>query len=238
VRALLLAAGLGTRLRPLTDRTPKCLVPILGKPLLQYWLDLLLGGGIPEVLVNTHYLPGQVEAFLEQSPWRHRARMAYEPELLGTGGTILANRAFFGRDPFLVIHADNLSRFSLAAFLGAHAARPRAALLTMMTFDTDVPRSCGIVETDAEGLIVRYHEKVQDLPESCGRRANAAVYIFEPEVLDLIASFGRNFVDLSTEVLPRLLGRMATFHNDDYHRDIGTPEGLRLAEAEYVRRAT
>lgn len=238
MKALLLAAGLGTRLRPLTDRTPKCLVPVLGKPLLQYWLDLLLSGGIPEVLVNSHYLPASVDAFVRQSPWRDRVRLAYEPELLGTGGTVLANRAFFGREPFLVIHADNLSRFPLPAFLQAHQDRPPGALMTMMTFDTDVPWSCGIVERDARGLVVNYHEKVRDLPASLGRRANAAVYIFEPEVLDLLASFGRRFVDVSTEVLPRLLGRIATFHNDDYHRDIGTPEGLRLAEAEYVRRAT
>ena len=74
MKALLLAAGLGTRLRPLTDRTPKCLVPVLGKPLLEYWLDMLLGGGIAEVLVNTHHLAEQVEAYREASRWRFTAR--------------------------------------------------------------------------------------------------------------------------------------------------------------------
>jgi len=230
LRALLLAAGLGTRLRPLTDRIPKCLVPIRGKPLLSYWLDLLLPNGIDEVLINTHHLPKMVEAFREASPWRDRITLVYEAELLGTGGTILANRAFFGRRAFLVGHADNLSRFSVAKFLEAHARRPGQAAMTMMTFDTDSPSTCGIVETDAAGLVARFHEKVKNPP---GTRANAAVYIVEPEVVEFIASLGKTFVDLSTEVIPHFLNRIAVFHNSDYHRDIGNPESLRRAEAEY-----
>jgi mannose-1-phosphate guanylyltransferase len=230
LRALLLAAGLGIRLRPLTDTVPKCLVSIRGKPLLAYWLDLLLPNGISDVLVNTHYLPRKVEAFRDASPWRDRITLVYEPELLGTGGTILANRTFFGRKAFLVAHADNLSRFSVEGFLEAHARRPGAAAITMMTFDTDVPETCGIVETDATGLVVRFHEKVENPPS---RRANGAVYILEPEVVDFIVSLGKRFVDFSNEVIPSFLGRIAVFHNTDYHRDIGSPENLRKAEAEF-----
>ena len=230
MNALLLAAGRGTRLRPLTERIPKCLVPIRGKPLLEYWLDTLLSIGIREVLINTHHLAGMVEAFHATSPWRERVTLVYEPELLGTGGTIVANRKFFSREAFLVAHADNLSRFSVRAFQDTHARRPRGAVMTMMTFDTDTPSACGIVETDAEGLVVRFHEKVMNPP---GRRANAAVYIMEPEVVEFIATLGKRVVDLSTEVIPHFLGRIATFHNTEYHRDIGTPESLRRAEAEY-----
>jgi mannose-1-phosphate guanylyltransferase len=230
VNALLLAAGLGTRLRPLTDGTPKCLVPIRGKPLLQYWLDTLLADGIGDVLINTHHLAQMVEAFHASSSWRERVRLVYEPNLLGTAGTIVANRDFFGDEPFLVAHADNLSRFSFRAFAEAHAARPRCAAMTMMTFDTDAPECCGIVETDEQGLVVRFHEKVMHPP---GTRANAAVYIMEPEVVGFIASLGRLVIDLSTEVIPYFLGRIATFHNAGYHRDIGTPESLRRAESEY-----
>jgi len=230
VNALLLAAGRGTRLRPLTERIPKCLVPIRGKPLLEYWLDTLLSNGIREVLINTHHLAGMVEAFHATSPWRERVTLVYEPELLGTGGTIVANRKFFSREAFLVAHADNLSRFSVRAFQDTHARRPRRAVMTMMTFDTDTPSACGIVETDAEGLVVRFYEKVMNPP---GRRANAAVYIMEPEVVEFIGLLGKRVVDLSTEVIPHFLGRIATFHNTEYHRDIGTPESLRRAEAEY-----
>ena len=86
MRALLLAAGLGTRLRPITDHVPKCLVPIHGKPLLGYWLDMLLPNGVERVLVNTHYLPQAVQAFVAESAWRDSIEMVHEDELLGTGG--------------------------------------------------------------------------------------------------------------------------------------------------------
>ena len=230
MNALLLAGGFGTRLRPITDDVPKCLVPIHGKPLLAYWLDLLLSGGIGEVLVNTHYLPDSVARFCAESAWRDRIRLAHEDQLLGTGGTILAHRSFLDGGAFFVAHADNLSRFSVQAFRDAHARRPAEAVMTMMTFDTDAPSTCGVIETDENGLVVRFHEKVQNPPS---RRANAAVYIAEPDVIDRIAAIGRPFVDLSTEIIPNLLGRIGTFHNADYHRDIGTLESLRRAEIEY-----
>ena len=205
-------------------------MPVHGRPLLEYWLDLLLRGGIEEVLINTHYLASTVDDFCRASVWHERVTLTYEPDLLGTGGTILANRQFFGSGPFLVAHADNLSRFAVDAFIAAHLRRPRQAAMTMMTFDTDSPATCGIVETDASGLVVRFYEKVQDPP---GQRANGAVYIFEPEVSTFMASLGKDVVDLSTEVIPHFIGRIATFHNADYHRDIGNLESLRRAEDEY-----
>lgn len=230
MKALLLAAGLGTRLRPITDTVPKCLVPVLGKPLLAYWLDLLFEGGTSEVLINTHYLPEQVRAFRESSPWRDRITLVHEIRILGTGGTMVANRAYFEDGPVLVAHADNLTRFPLAGFRRAHEARPRGAAMTMMTFDTDAPRSCGIVELDPRGLVVRFHEKVANPP---GNRANGAVYIVENEVVEFASSLGKPFVDLSTEVIPHFLGRIAVFHNSWYHRDIGSIASLRAAERDY-----
>src|SRR5262245_10195117 len=120
MRALLLAAGLGSRLRPITDTIPKCLVPIHGRPLLDYWLDLLLDAGVERALINTHHHARAVEAHLGRSPWRDRIEIAYEPVLLGTGGTLVANRAFFGPHPLLLAHADNLTDFDVAALLAAH----------------------------------------------------------------------------------------------------------------------
>jgi mannose-1-phosphate guanylyltransferase len=233
LRALLLAAGLGTRLRPITDSIPKCLVPIRGRPLLGHWFDLLFDGGIERALVNTHHHARTVQEFVAASRWRSRVDLVHEDTLLGTGGTMVRNRDWIGRSAFMVAHADNLSRFPVAAFLAAHAHRPPGALVTMMTFDTDAPQSCGVVELDGLGLVRAFHEKVADPP---GRRANGAVYIFEPEVIDFAAGLGRSFVDLSLDVIPAFVGRIATFHNTDYHRDIGTPESLRRAEAEFDAR--
>lgn len=230
MKALLLAAGLGTRLRPITDNIPKCLVPIHGKPLLEYWLDMLLPGGIERVLINTHYLPHAVRTFVAGSRWCDSIEMAHEDILLGTGGTVLKNRDFLADGPFMVVHADNLTRFDVKAFICAHVSRPVGVDITMMTFDSDMPQSCGIVELDERGVVIRFHEKVANPPSN---HANAAVYIFEPSVIDFLASLGKEVIDISTEVLPKYLGRMQTFHNSDYHRDIGTPESLALAEREF-----
>lgn len=233
-RALLLAGGIGSRLRPLTETVPKCLVEIDGRPLMDYWLDPLFEAGIERALVNTHWLADAVRAYVAASPHRERLDLAHEDELLGTGGTVLANRAYFGRDSFLVIHADNLVDFGVLRFLEAHARRPVGCAITMLTFRTDDPRSCGILELDAQNRVLRMHEKVADPP---GNLANGAVYIFEPEVIDLIASYGRPFVDVSIDVLPRFFGRILAVETDGYHRDIGNIESLHRARSEYKRHA-
>ena len=230
MRALLLAAGIGSRLRPITDSVPKCLVPIHGRPLLDYWLDLLFREPLIErALINTHYLSEQVDAHLAKSKWRDRIDVVYEPELLGTGGTIKANRAAFDGD-LLVAHADNLTDFDIAGLVAAHEGRPAKAAMTMLAFRTDMPQSCGILELDEDGLVQAFHEKVENPP---GNLANAAVYILTPEVLDATAALSGSFVDLSTDIIPRYVGRILAVETSGYHRDIGTVESLRLAHAEF-----
>ncbi len=234
MRVLLLAAGFGTRLRPLTDKLPKCLVPIHGKPLLGYWFDLLLScGDVDRLLVNTHYLPEQVNEFIANSKKAHQVEVMHEAELLGTGGTVLKAVEFFDGQSFMVVHADNLSRFNVSDFIATHNARRPNHVITMMTFKTDQPKSCGIVEVDEDGVVIDFHEKVENPP---GDLANGAVYIFEPELIDFLHGLGKSVVDVSTEVLPHFVGRINTFLNDDYHRDIGTPESLHKAEMDFSKK--
>lgn len=230
MKALLLAAGFGTRLRPMTNHIPKCLVPIRQKPLLGHWLDLLLPNGVDHVYINTHYLAERVQDFIQLSQWRRSITLIHESKLLGTAGTVLKNRDFLIDGPFLLAHADNLTRFDVNAFTAAHAQRQPGIEITMMTFDTDVPQSCGIVELNKHNVVIGFHEKSAIFR---GTKANAAVYIVEPSVIDFLASLGKQIIDMSTEVLPHYLGRMQTYHNRDYHRDIGTPESLQLAEQEF-----
>jgi mannose-1-phosphate guanylyltransferase len=131
--------------------------------------------------------------------------------------------------PTLVAHADNLTLFDVRAFIAAHQNRPVACPITMMTFDTDAPQTCGIVE-EKDGIVVGFHEKVANPP---GTRANAAVYILEREVVDAMEADDQAFIDMSTQILPQYIpGRICTYHNSIYHRDIGNLESLRLAELE------
>ena len=117
MKAILLAGGVGSRLRPITATIPKCLVPIHGQPLLDIWLEQLTAHGIGPFLVNTHYLPKQVEHFVEQSLYRDSVTLAHETQLLGTAGTEWANREWIGDEPFKLVHADNNCLCDFLAFV-------------------------------------------------------------------------------------------------------------------------
>ena len=231
VRALLLAAGTGSRLYPLTDDWPKPLMPIGSRPLLEYWLESLRSVGIRDVLVNVHHHAEQVLRFLDRSCYRGWVSTVHETRPLGTAGTLLSNREFFEGRTTLLVHADNWCQCDLGGFMAFHRhRRPEACPVTMMTFDTPMPETCGIVETDPAGVVIGFHEKVVDPP---GNRANGAVYMLEPEVLDWLADHPAVW-DFSTGVLPNFVGKIATWHNSGTHRDIGTPEMLALAQQDLL----
>jgi mannose-1-phosphate guanylyltransferase len=234
VRVLLLAAGVGSRLLQFTATTPKCLIKINDRPLLDYWLELLFDAGIERILINTHYLSEQVNAHVKASRWAPKIDLVYEAELLGTGGTVLANREWFQDQPFILAHADNLTDFNVAGLIAAHRARPAGHLMTMLGFRTDDPRSCGILELDDRQTVVAFHEKVDNPP---GNLANGAVYVFEPDIIDIIAARGTPVVDLSTEIIPMFVGRILCVETNGYHRDIGNPESLRRACDEFAQRS-
>jgi len=227
VSALLLAAGLGTRLRPYTEHWPKCLMPINGRPLLEYWFSILHEANIKDVLVNLHYHAGIVREFLKRPYIDSGVNSIYENELLGTAGTLRKNAEHLNGKTTLLIHADNLCCCDFTKFLDFHHNdRPEGSLMTMMVFESLKPSACGIVELDANGIVQKFHEKVKNPP---GNLANAAVYILEPEILEWILEHPE-VSDFSTEVLPHLLGKIATWKNEGVLRDIGTIEMLRDAQ--------
>jgi len=226
MRAMLLAAGLGTRLRPLTDTIPKCLVPIKGRALLGVWLDRLSQVGVGPFLINTHYLPEQVQAFVASSPYRDKITLSHEKELRGTAGTLIANLQFFEGKDGILIHADNYCLTDFEGFIQAHSKRPSCCLMTMMTFRTDNPQSCGIVELDGRGIVVGFHEKIEKPPSNL---ANGAVYLLSAELLKLLDTKLNSVTDFSTEVLQRLIGRIYTYESREFFIDIGTPEAYRRA---------
>jgi mannose-1-phosphate guanylyltransferase len=230
MKALLLAAGLGTRLQPLTNDIPKCLISIDGKPLLEYWITLLYHSDVFPLLVNLYHHADKVKNFINNSPYKKFIFTVHEEKLLGTGGTLLRNREFFNNEPLMLVHADNLSIFDVHAFINSHKNRPRGCEITMMTFKTPTPKSCGIIETDEKGRVQAFHEKADNPP---GDLANGAVYIVEPTLFNYLESLDKEFIDFSTEVIPNFIGRINTFFNDVYHRDIGTTESYEAACREY-----
>jgi mannose-1-phosphate guanylyltransferase len=226
MRAILLAAGCGTRLRPITNTIPKCLVQIKGQPLLEIWLDRLTLAGMGPFLVNTHYLAEQVDAFIESSRYKDQVTLEYEPELHGTAGTLIANLDFFKGQDGMLIHADNYCLADFSAFVQAHEQRPAECAMTMMTFQTDTPSTCGIVELDGRGVVIGFHEKVAKPP---GNLANGAIYILSSELLERLEYDLHSVKDFSTEVLNRFVGQIYTYETKGVFLDIGTPESYEQA---------
>lgn len=226
-KAVLLSAGFGTRLRPITDTLPKCLVPINGKPLLQIWLEQLTSVGIEEFLINSHYLAEQVELFVANSAFKQQIKLVYEPELLGTLGTLRANQAFWQHDNVLIAHADNLCLATWSQFFQCFYQRPKNCLATMMLFESDDPKSCGVVTLDRKLRVIEFFEKVANPPTNL---ANAAIYLFDETLINILAKLPETASDLSIDLLPTLLGQMNTWLNDIYLRDIGNPQSLSIAE--------
>ena len=220
MKALLLAGGLGTSLRPLTDSVPKCLVPVKGVPLLKIWLDSLIQSGLDSFLINTHYLSEQVEHFIKNEGFRN-VELVYEENLLGTAGTLIENIDFFEGQDGLLIHADNYCTCDLTSFINAHNNRPKGCLLTMMTFRTETPSSCGIIQINKSNIVLDFQEKTK---EPLGNLANGAVYILSPELLKLVKTQYANARDFSTEIIPNFLGSILSYEVNDTFLDIGTLE--------------
>ena len=219
MRAILLSGGYGTRLRPLTLKVPKCLVPIKNKPLLGIWFERLVEAKIGPLLVNTHYLKDEVENFIECNEFKGMVTLVHEEILLGTAGTLIANLDFYENQDGLLIHADNYCLADFSAFQEAHLNRPPECLMTMMTFRTDSPTSCGIVELNEHGIVIDFHEKRQNPP---GNLANGAIYILSAELLDILRIKLFFAKDFSTEIIPHLIGRIYSYEINEILMDIGS----------------
>lgn len=229
MKAFLLAGGRGERLRPLTDRTPKCLLDVAGVPMLERWLLALAGAGVDEVLVNTHHLAGQVENYVRRrAAGRPAVRLEYEPELLGSAGTVAAHADFVdGEKCFWVVYADNLTGVDLPAMREFHRSRPSP--LTIALFRSPQPSGCGIVRLGAGGLVTDFEEK-PDKPR--GNLANAGIYIVSTR---LVAEFpAHRPLDFGYHILPLMVGKMYGYPIDGFFFDVGTPGRLREAR-DYMR---
>lgn len=228
MKTILLAAGFGTRLMPLTKDIPKCLVPIKGVPLLEIWLSRLVKFNLGPFLVNTHYLSNKVELHIEESKHNKKVTLVNEPVLMGTAGTLIKNLDFFQGEDGLLIHSDNYCMADFNAFVEAHQNRPKGCLLTMMTFRTNNPSSCGVVELNHQGVVTKFYEKVSNPP---GNLANGAIYILSAELIGMIKKELSDAKDFSTEILNRLIGRIYTYETHELFMDIGTPETYKKANS-------
>lgn len=225
-QVVLLSAGLGSRLGQLTSILPKCLMPIRGNPLLEYWLSSVRQLVDPQVFINCHYRSNDVKKALLSVGQEINIEILNEDNLLGTAGTIKALAPQLNSDDVIVAHADNLTDINLDLLLRVHReVRPQDCWITMVTFIPRRPELCGTVLTDERGVATEFQEKSLTYKTNV---SNAAVYVFSQEALSFISNCEGQ--DISTHIIPRLLRRTWTFHHEGIHRDIGTPQELFLSQ--------
>ena len=220
MRAMVLAAGLGTRLRPLTNEITKPMVPVLDRPVMAHILDLLDRHGFEHVIANLHYFPDSIKQYFGE-----RLTYRYEEELLGTAGGVRACGDFFGDEAFLIISGDALTDIDLSAFVARH--REAGGIATLAVKKVSDTREYGVVLHDREGRITGFQEKPNP-EEALSDLGNCGIYIFEPAIFDYFPE--RPFVDWAQDVFPALLEHDVPFHIHEvreYWNDVGSLSELR-----------
>ena len=227
-KAMIMAAGLGTRLYPLTGRTAKPMVPILNRPVMQHMLQLLRLHGITEVAANLHYHPDKIRTYFgDGRAFGVELRYNLEEELLGTAGGVGAFRDLFAGGTFVVVSGDGLTDIDLTAFLAAH--RRHGGLATIAVKQVTDPSLYGVVVADGEGRITGFQEK-PPREEALADLCNTGIYAFEPGIFDYVPP--GVFVDWARDVFPALLSAGVPFYRwllDGYWNDVGNIEQYRLS---------
>jgi mannose-1-phosphate guanylyltransferase len=228
MRAMVLAAGLGTRLRPLTYEINKPMVPVLDRPVMAHIVDLLDRHGFDETIANLHYFPRSIRDYFGE-------RLTYrdEEELLGTAGGVRGCAEFFGDEAFLVISGDALTDIDLRAFAARH--REAGGVATLAVKRVADTREYGVVLHDRAGRITGFQEKPEP-EEALSDLGNCGIYIFEPRIFDYFPD--RPFVDWAQDVFPALLANDVPFHIHevgDYWNDVGSLAELRQGTFDALR---
>ena len=227
---MVLAAGLGTRLRPLTYEITKPMVPVLDRPVMEHIVELLERHGFEEIVANLHYFPETISDYFGE-------RLAYrvEEELLGTAGGVRACADFFGDDSFLVISGDALTDIDLGALAARH--RESGGVATLAVKKVPDTREYGVVLHDREGRITGFQEKPEP-DEALSDLGNCGIYVFKPEIFDYFPD--RPFADWARDIFPVLLENDVPFHIHEvreYWNDVGSLSELRQGTFDALRGA-
>jgi mannose-1-phosphate guanylyltransferase len=220
MKAMVLAAGLGTRLRPITFELPKPMVPVLDRPVMAHILRMLERQGFDDVIANLHYFPDTIRGYFGD-----RIEYRYEEELLGTAGGVRNVADFFGDDLVLVVSGDALTDVDLNRLVERHTSAGGIATLTVKKVENT--REYGVVIHDSEGRVQGFQEK-PDPAEALSNLGNCGIYCFSPEIFDYFPK--EPFVDWAQDVFPVLLEHDVPFYVheiDEYWNDVGSLAELR-----------
>ena len=225
--ALILSAGLGSRLGKLTADTPKPMLPIGSKPLLEINLDKVISLNVERIFINTHYKSEVIINFINgRKDLKNKVVLLHEPKLLGTAGTVQNLLNIYQISDLIVMHGDNYFEDDLKNMLEVFISLPSFFWGLAGYFRADDPKSFGIFELDANDTVTAFHEKKVN---SVGRNANSAIYMFNRNGLKNFIGLKTEQSDISINILPRLIGRIKALKLNGTFIDIGTPENLQKA---------
>tara|TARA_Y200000002_G_C22670535_1_gene659816 strand:- start:1708 stop:2394 length:687 start_codon:yes stop_codon:yes gene_type:complete len=225
MNAILLSAGYGTRLKPLTQKIPKCLVKVKNEEMLKIWYKKLKQINVKKILINTHYLPNQVNNFITKNNLKN-IKISFEEKLLGTAGTLLQNINFFGKNDGILLHADNYTKDNLIKFLNFHNNNKKNSLMTMFIFKTNNVKNCGIVELNKNKFISSYIEKPTKHKSNL---ANGAIYLLTNNLINLIKNDFKNSSDFVRDIIPQIQDKVICYETSEKFIDIGSLENLKKA---------
>lgn len=235
MNALILSAGLGTRLRPLTDKLPKVMLNIGSKPLLEHHINHIKNHGITEIWINLYLLPEKITSHFKNGHTL-KVKIKYSPEStsLGTAGALKNPHSqienAFKKDDFLIVYGDNLTNFDYQKLLKFH--KEKGAILTMGLYRHHEPWTMGVIETDSDGKILSMKEKPPK-EEIKTNLVNAGVYVCSPKILKYIPT---GFSDFGSDIIPKLISAGKPIYGletNAYVQDIGTPERLKKARQDF-----
>ena len=226
MKALVLAAGRGSRLGNITENLPKPLVEVKNKPVIDYLIRKLIDLNVSEIFINMHYKHELLEKFIIDSNYRTKITLIYEPKLLGTAGTLKSLIDELSTEDFIVMHADNYFQDDLKILKQKHLATNSDYLITLGTFLVLNPEKFGTFELTDDHDVIKFFEKKKDSPSKI---ANSAIYFMKPGIKEVVNTLNEYETDISLHVIPKLLGKIKAFELTGYFYDIGTPENLLLA---------
>lgn len=234
MKALLLAAGLGSRLRPLTDFLPKPLLPVVNRPCIEYMIEMVARAGIRDIAINTHHLADQIPAVLgDGSRFGVRLTYSYEPELLDTIGTLKSLESFWGEETVIMVNSDIVIDLDLEAVIRFHRERNALATIVVKPTDFSFPHPVGV---DAQGRMRQIRGQPPWNGEPLQPTINVGINLFEPRVWREYVPSGVRYA-LGTELYPDLLRHEETVYGypwPHYWADIGTPQAYLQAQFEVL----
>jgi len=221
MNALILSAGIGSRLGSYTRNIPKVMLPINGKPLLDILIRKLLDLNIDKIVINTHFKAEVIKDYILNQKYSNKIIISPEDKLLGTAGSLKENIGYLASSDFLVMHGDNFFTDKLTGMLEFHLNDPSDSVMTMGTFITSEPELYGVIDIGDNGLIENFYEKSIT---SKSNIANSAIYMFKEKSVTTIRNLSSDENDISRHLIPKFIGNMRAFPLSGKFIDIGVPE--------------